>query len=86
MGFLTKYFAAINGVTFSAVAIDKALSKLKWDRIPEKMFHALSLFGGGVGGLFAMVLTNHKIRKRTFMLPFIGCAAINVAILYLAYY
>ena len=86
MGFFTKYFAAINGLTFSAVVLDKALSKLHWSRVPEKIFHAFSVMGGGAGGLFAMILANHKISKRSFMLPYIGCTAVNAMILYLIYY
>ena len=86
MGFITKYFAIINGFTFSAVFTDKVLAKLHWTRIPEKMFHLCSLLGGGAGGLFAMILANHKISKRSFMLPYIGCTAVNAMIIYLIYY
>lgn len=85
MGFFPKYFAAINGVSFSAVILDKALSKLKWSRIPEKIFHLISLCGGGFGGLIGMIIANHKISKRSFMLPYIGFTAVNVMIIYIIY-
>lgn len=86
MGVFTKYFAAINGISFSVVFLDKALAKLSLTRVPEKVFHSISLLGGGAGGLLGMLLANHKISKRSFMLPFIGCTAVNAMILYLIYY
>ena len=60
------YLLLINIATFLVFAIDKRRAvKRKW-RIPEKTLLGFSLIGGSIGGLIAMPLFRHKIRKPVF--------------------
>jgi uncharacterized membrane protein YsdA (DUF1294 family) len=60
------YLLLINIATFLVFAIDKRRAvKRKW-RIPEKTLLGFSLIGGSIGGLIAMHLFRHKIRKPVF--------------------
>ena len=63
---MTYYLLLINIATFLAFAIDKRKAvKRKW-RVPEKTLLGLPLIGGSAGGLIAMYLFRHKIRKPAF--------------------
>ncbi len=50
------------------------------DRIPERTFIALALFGAGPGALLGFLAVRHKTRKTRFMVPFLLAAAIGVAL------
>ena len=59
-------FGIVSLVTLLTYGIDKAKAiKGEW-RIPEKVLLALSLLGGGVGGLCGMYLFHHKTRHWYF--------------------
>lgn len=40
-------------------------------RIPERVFHAMALLGGGPGAYAAFLLHRHKTRKPRFLVPFV---------------
>lgn len=68
--------AALNLLTFTTYAIDKALAKLNWRRIPESTLLTQTLLGGSIGALLAMILCRHKTRKTKFWI----CTYLSLAI------
>nr|WP_242673892.1 DUF1294 domain-containing protein [Helicobacter pylori] len=62
--------------------VDKNSAEQKMWRIPEKALWALSLLGGSVGFLVAMVVSHHKILKLKFKYGVSLICLIESAILY----
>ena len=68
---LLIYILLINVVSAIVVVYDKSISRLPRGsirRIPEKTFVFFSLFGGGIGTLFAMLSVRHKTRSHNGLL------------------
>lgn len=69
------YLLFINTLTLGVFGFDK-IQALRDNRnarrVSENKLLGLSLAGGIVGGLLAMILFRHKIRKVSFMVKFIG--------------
>lgn len=63
---LIAYLALINLVTFVCFAIDKGRATRGAWRVREATLLGLSLAGGSLGGLCAMLLLRHKIRSPQF--------------------
>lgn len=61
------YYAVINVVTFIAFAVDKIKAMTHAWRISELSLLGLCLIGGGVGGILAMDICNHKVNTVYFM-------------------
>lgn len=76
------YIAAINIITFLVFAIDKQKACTGKYRVRERTLLALGIIGGAFGGLLAMYLFRHKIRKSSFAagLPFM--LAVQIIILF----
>ena len=64
--YFSLYVVGINIITFIVYGIDKTRAKNKSYRIPEVNLILLSLIGGGVGALMAMVIYKHKLSKKLF--------------------
>ena len=67
--------AVANLVAFLAVRGDKRLAQTRagrrtGQRVPERVFWGLSLFGGWVLGGLAMAIYRHKVRKGWFLAGF----------------
>jgi len=60
------YLLIINIVTAFVFLIDKIKAKTNAFRIKEKTLIMFCLFGGALGGLFSMVVFNHKVKKPKF--------------------
>jgi Predicted membrane protein len=56
----------VNILIFILMLVDKNSADQKMWRIPEKALWVLSLLGGSVGFLVAMVVSHHKILKPEF--------------------
>lgn len=63
--FLT-YLILINLISFLVYGVDKKKAKNKEWRIPESTLILLSIIGGSLGGLMAMVIFKHKLSKKIF--------------------
>lgn len=67
MRFLGYYLAAINFATWVAYGLDKGRARAgKW-RIPERTLLLLTLAGGSLGALVAMLMFRHKTKKAKFV-------------------
>ena len=64
--FYLAWIILLSALTFVFYAVDKNLAKNQKRRISEKTLLLLSAFGGGFGGLFAMLLAKHKTKHWYF--------------------
>jgi len=62
------YLLIINIVTAFVFLIDKIKAKSNTFRVKEKTLFMFCLFGGAIGGLFSMVVFNHKTKKLKFLI------------------
>lgn len=76
------YLLSINAVSFILFGYDKFLAIKNKRRIPEKELFTVSTIGGAFGGLFAILVFNHKISKAFFMWRFMFIFIVNVVGVY----
>ena len=62
------YLLIMNFITAFLFLIDKIKAKKGAFRISEKTLIMFCLFGGAFGGLFSMVVFNHKTKKPKFFI------------------
>ena len=67
----------LNILLFLLFGLDKLMSKKKKLRIPELLLLIMSLFFGGIGALFGMVVFNHKTSKLLFRILVPVSAIVN---------
>ena len=84
MSLVYRYYAYINTASFIAIGFDKMFAKAQTRRISEKVLFTFPLLGGAPGGLIAMIVFNHKIKKMSFMLPYIGFTLAHFAVRFYA--
>jgi uncharacterized membrane protein YsdA (DUF1294 family) len=65
-------------LTFILYGYDKAQSKSRGWRIPEKYFHILTLAGGFPGGWLGRCLFHHKANKGFFLFVLIMSTLIHL--------
>lgn len=66
------YLFVMNLSLFVMMGWDKWMAIKNASRIPEQTLLALGFFGGGLGGLVAIFLFRHKIRKPYFAIVYIA--------------
>lgn len=76
------YLLSINAVSFVLFGYDKFLAIKNKRRIPEKELFTVATIGGAFGGLFAILVFNHKISKAFFMWRFMFIFLVNVVGVY----
>lgn len=74
---LALAYAIMSAVAFTMYGLDKLAAMNKRWRTREAMLHAVSLFGGWPGALFAQEAFRHKISKSEFQALFRFTVAIN---------
>ncbi len=80
MKYLLLYYITLNVMLFILMGVDKLSAILhKW-RIKEATLLTLSLFGGGFGGFFGMLIFHHKIRKHYFFVTFILSIVVHLVL------
>lgn len=72
------YLLSINVISFILFGFDKFLAMRSKRRIPEKELFTVATIGGALGGLFAILVFNHKISKPSFMWRFMFLFILNV--------
>lgn len=83
--FFTAFFATLNIGSFIYFGIDKRKSQKNKERIPERSLLIMTLFGGTIGSILGMLLFNHKIAKKSFVIKILLIIIIQILILYLIY-
>jgi uncharacterized membrane protein YsdA (DUF1294 family) len=76
------YLLSINAVSFVLFTFDKFLAIKNKRRIPEKELFTVATIGGAFGGLFAILVFNHKISKAFFMWRFMFIFLLNIVGVY----
>ena len=72
------YLLSINAVSFLLFGYDKFLAIKNKRRIPEKELFTVSTIGGAFGGMFAILVFNHKLSKALFMWRFMFIFILNI--------
>lgn len=79
------YLLLVNISEFLAMYFDKKRAVRKRWRIPEFDLLLIGMIGGGIGGLLAQQLFQHKTKKIRFYFFFIFGTLVAIAILYFSY-
>ena len=83
--FFIAFFATINVFSFIYFRLDKRKAQKNQQRIPERSLLIMTLFGGTIGSILGMLLFNHKIAKKSFVIKIMLIIIIQILILYLIY-
>jgi uncharacterized membrane protein YsdA (DUF1294 family) len=75
------YVLAINATTLLAYAYDKRIAGGNRQRVPERVLHALALFGGTPAALLGQLGFRHKTRKSAFRAGFWAIVFLQAAAL-----
>lgn len=68
MKIINIYLVVINLISLILMITDKLLAIKNKQRISEFHLLTITLFGGSIGTMIAMILVRHKIRKLKFLL------------------
>ena len=83
--FFIAFFATINVFSFIYFRLDKRKAQKNQQRISESSLLIMTLFGGTIGSILGMLLFNHKIAKKSFVIKIMLIIIIQILILYLIY-
>jgi uncharacterized membrane protein YsdA (DUF1294 family) len=78
--FFFVWYVFFSTTLFIIYGIDKAQARADGRRIPEKVFHYLSMAGGFPGGLIGRPFFHHKTRNPVFMIILLCSMVIHIAI------
>jgi len=78
--FISVLYVFFSMTLFSLYGIDKAQARANGRRIPEKVFHYLSIAGGFPGGFIGRPFFHHKTRKPVFMVILLFSLVIHIAL------
>ncbi len=79
--YFQMYLLIINCISFVVFGFDKIQAlrnNTNTNRVRERTLLGLTLIGGTLGGLLAMLLFRHKIKKVSFILQFFGVVGIQI--------
>lgn len=83
--FSTAFFATLNIGSFIYFGVDKRKSQKNKQRIPERSLLIMTLFGGTIGSVLGMIIFNHKIAKKSFVLKILAIILLQILVIYLIY-
>lgn len=72
--------ACMNILAFAVFVWDKAMANGGRQRIPESSLLLLTMAGGEIGSIGAMLVVRHKTRKRAFLWKFWLCFLVGIAV------
>lgn len=76
------FLLIINVITFGVFGFDKQKARKQQRRISENTLLGLSLIGGIIGAGTGMVVFNHKVSKKSFLVKFFLVVLIDLFVLY----
>ncbi|NIF04838.1 DUF1294 domain-containing protein [Chryseobacterium sp. Tr-659] len=79
---MIPFLLIINLITFCVFGFDKWQAKKNQWRISENTLLGISLLGGIIGAASGMMLFNHKVSKKSFLVKFILVVLIDLVLLY----
>jgi uncharacterized membrane protein YsdA (DUF1294 family) len=86
MEILLPVFLLLNTIAFIITVYDKHLAVKNKRRISEKALLSWVAVGGAFGSLVAMLVVNHKISKKIYLLKFFGIVVLQVLIVLSIFY
>jgi uncharacterized membrane protein YsdA (DUF1294 family) len=79
---MIPFLLIMNLITFGVFGFDKwQAQKHQW-RISENTLLLLSILGGILGAASGMILFNHKVSKKSFLMKFVLVVLINLVFFY----
>jgi uncharacterized membrane protein YsdA (DUF1294 family) len=84
--FYSIWIIVLSVLTLSLYGIDKAQSKRKGARVPEKTLHLLALAGGFLGGWAGRYVFHHKTNKGIFIFVLILSTVIHLVLVYFLFF
>ncbi|WP_431609997.1 DUF1294 domain-containing protein [Chryseobacterium sp. 'Rf worker isolate 10'] len=79
---MIPFLLIINLITFCIFGFDKWQAKKNQWRISENTLLGISLLGGIIGAASGMILFNHKVSKKSFLMKFILVVLIDLVVFY----
>ena len=70
LDYILSWLIAVNIMAFIVFWLDKKRAEKAKTRISESSLLVLTLFGGTIGSIIAMLLFRHKTRKLSFLILF----------------
>ncbi|MFS4473186.1 DUF1294 domain-containing protein [Chryseobacterium sp. T20] len=79
---MIPFLLIINVLTLGIFGFDKWQAKKHQWRISENTLLGISLLGGIIGAAMGMILFNHKVSKKSFLMKFILVVLIDLVLFY----
>ncbi|RLJ32913.1 uncharacterized membrane protein YsdA (DUF1294 family) [Chryseobacterium sp. 7] len=79
---MIPFLLIINVLALGAFGFDKWQAKKHQWRISENTLLGISLLGGIIGAAAGMILFNHKVSKKSFLMKFVLVVLIDLVLFY----
>jgi len=79
---MIPFLLVANLITFCVFGFDKWQAKKHQWRISENTLLGISLLGGIIGAASGMIIFNHKVSKKSFLMKFILVVLIDLVLFY----
>ena len=83
--FFIAFFITLNIGSFIYFGLDKRKAQKNQHRITERKLLIMTLFGGTLGSGLGMLLFNHKISKKNFVIKISAIILLQILVIYLIY-
>ncbi|MCW1961745.1 DUF1294 domain-containing protein [Chryseobacterium viscerum] len=79
---MIPFLLVMNLITFGVFGFDKWQARKHQWRISENTLLGISLLGGIIGAASGMIIFNHKVSKKSFLMKFILVVLIDLVLFY----
>ncbi|PTT24092.1 DUF1294 domain-containing protein [Chryseobacterium sp. HMWF028] len=79
---MIPFLLIMNLITFGVFGFDKWQAKKQQWRVSENTLLGISLLGGIIGAASGMIIFNHKVSKKSFLMKFILVVLIDLVLFY----